>query len=145
MRLVNIFYFLGGHPCPDGSGRYLGTFEYDGAGGNDGVTADNGIVHHDGAHTDQYIVFDRTAMHNRIVADRYIITDDGLGLLVSAMDHCAILYVYFIAHANAVHIAPHYRIEPETAAIASHHIAYDRGIGGDKRILSETGVFTIYV
>jgi hypothetical protein len=51
-----------------------------------------------------------------------------------------ILNIYFISHAYAVYIAPHYSIEPNTAIIAHNYIANDGGIGGNKAITSKLRV-----
>src|SRR5688572_5893949 len=104
LRLVNCFYTLGWHTCPDRSLGYLGTLQYHGAGGYNSMTADLYIVHDDSTHTNEHIVVNSATMNDGIVPNGNIITNDRLGFFIRAMNYSAILYIHFITHADAVHI-----------------------------------------
>jgi hypothetical protein len=83
-------------------------------------------------------------MYDCIVSDAHIISDNGLGFFKSAMDHGAILHIYLVAHADAVHIAPYHGIEPHTAVVAHDNITYNGGIGSYKTIGAHDRADTIY-
>jgi hypothetical protein len=96
-------------------------------------------VHYDRTHADQYIIMNGAAMHQSIVADGNIIADLGWVFLVSAMDHCAILYVYFVAHFYIMNITTNHGVEPDAAFIAHYYISNNGCIGCYKTILAKLG------
>ena len=98
------------------------------------------IVHHNGSHADQYIVFNCTSMYNGIVADRHIIPYNGFCSFESTMDHCTILNIYFIANPDTIHISPNNSIKPYTAIITHHYITHNSCIRCDKTIVSKLRV-----
>jgi len=49
----NVLDLAGGDTSVDGAALYLRTFQHDSAGCNDGIAADFGIVHDDGAHANE--------------------------------------------------------------------------------------------
>src|ERR1044072_4512096 len=138
---ADLFYFFGRYPGVDSARLHLGAFQYNRPCSNGRVTADTGIVHYDGAHAYQYIVFYRTARHDGIVADRYIVADDRLRFFISAVDHRAVLDVHFIAYTNAVYITTYHRVEPNAATVTHRHIAHNSSIRRNKAILSKFGLY----
>jgi hypothetical protein len=102
------------------------------------------IVHHNGAHTNEYIIMNGAAMHNGIMPDGNIIADRCSVFLVSAMDAGSVLHIYFVTQLNKIHIATQHRVEPETAIITGNHIANDSGIGGNEAVVAELGVLIFY-
>src|ERR1051325_3528501 len=54
----------------------------------------------------------------------------------SAMDHCTVLNIYFIANTNTVHITTDYSIEPYAAFITHDNIANNCRIGSNEAICS---------
>lgn len=90
------------------------------------------MIHHNGPHADQHIVFQGTTMYDRIMADAAEIAYGRGCLLVGAVDDCAILYVDLVADPDAIHIAPYDRIEPEATMVADNDISYDGGVFSHK-------------
>ncbi len=134
--LGNVFYLFGRYAAIDGAGLYLGVFQHYCACSNNGIGADLGIVHNDGAHAHQHIIMYRASMNDGIMPDGNMIADDGLCFLIGAMYHGAVLYVHLFTDADAVHIAADNGIEPNAAVGADDHIAYDRCIRGYKTIFT---------
>jgi hypothetical protein len=79
-------------------------------------------------------------MYNGVMAYGNIISDDGLGAFIGAVNNGAILNIHFIPYAYAVYVAPHHGIEPDAAVVAHHYVANDSGIGSNKAIVSKLGI-----
>jgi hypothetical protein len=140
----DFFYLPGRDAGIDSSGFHPGVFKHHGSCSYDGIAADLGIVHNNCAHSDQNPVMDGAAMYDGIVANGYIIPDIDLGLLVSTMEHCAILYIHFVANADTVNIAAYHSVEPDTAIIAQYYVPYHSGIGCYETIFSELGGYAFH-
>jgi hypothetical protein len=78
------------------------------------------------------------------MADGYVIAYSGAEFLKSAMDAGAVLYINLVSDFNKVYIASYYGIEPETAVVTGNYIPNYSGIGGNKAISAELGVFIFY-
>lgn len=135
----DILYLPRGDAPVNGPGLYFGAFQHDGPGGNDGIAPDLGVVHNNGAHADQDLVMDRASMHDRVVPDGHIITDDGLCLLIRAVEYGPILYIDFIADPDTVDVAADDGIEPDAAVVSHDHIAYYSGIRRYKTSCAKLG------
>src|SRR5688500_15995374 len=82
-------------------------------------------IHNDRTHTDQYLVLYRASMNNRIMPDRYIISNDGLRLFKRTVDHCTILYIHPVTNANSIDVSPYHSTPPNRTIIAHAHITDD--------------------
>ena len=102
----------------------------------------HGIIHHNGTHSNQYIVVNGTAMHQCIMTNGNMITDIGRVFLVCTVNNCSVLNIYFVSYFNIVYITTNYRIEPYTAVVTHYHIADNCGIGGNKTIFTQLRMFT---
>jgi hypothetical protein len=71
---------------------------------------------------------DRTAMHYRIMSDRYLIAYVGSGFLVGTMDDYPILNICLIAYPDLMHISSYHGIEPNRTFISHDYITYHSGI-----------------
>jgi len=63
------------------------------------------MVHYDGTHTYQYIIFYGTAMHDSTMPDGNKITNSGGRFLIGAVNDGSVLNVYFVSNLNEVYIA----------------------------------------
>ena len=70
------------------------------------------------------------AVYNGVMTDRYIIANGGTAFFKSAVDTGPVLYIDLMAHTNKIYIAPQNCIEPDTAIVSHHHIAYHGRVGG---------------
>jgi hypothetical protein len=102
------------------------------------------MIHHDGAHANQYIVLQRTTMHQRIMPNAAKITNLSARFLIGAMDDGSILDIHSLADADGVYITTDYRIEPEAAMVARNDIAHKGGIFGDKTIFTKYWRYAFY-
>ncbi len=91
------FHFLSWHPGVYAPGLYDGVFQDNRSCGDNGMITNNCIVHHNGAHSHQHIIFNRASVYNGQVTNAYIITNDGAGLFVCAVDNYAILDIDLIS------------------------------------------------
>jgi hypothetical protein len=101
------------------------------------MVSDHGIVHHDGPHPNQHMVFDGAAVDNGVVADAHLITNDGAGLLVCTVDHGPVLDIDHISDAYRIDIAPDDRVEPYTAVISKDYVSNNGGVRGDIAVFAE--------
>ena len=60
------------------------------------------MIHYNGAHANEYIVVDGTAVNDGAVADRYIVADGGWRTLISAVNDGGVLNIDFVADANLI-------------------------------------------
>jgi hypothetical protein len=137
----DVLDLAGGNASVDGAALDLRAFQHNSAGCDDGVAADLGIVHDDGAHADENFIAEFAAVYDSVVTDGDVVANKGLGLLVSGVYDHAVLYVYFIADADAVDVAAYDGIEPDTYIIADLDVSYHSSIRGDKAIFSKFGEF----
>src|SRR6186713_776149 len=96
------------------------------------------MVHNNGAHADEYFVFEGTAVYDGIMSDAYLISDFGFCFLVGAVNHSAILDIHFVPDTDGVNIAAQDGIKPHTATVAHNHVA------GYRRVVSQKTVFSHY-
>src|ERR1700761_9062447 len=99
------------------------------------------MIHYNGSHTHQRMIFKRAAVYQRVVPYRNVITYVSRRIQVSSMNNSPILYIGVVAYFNVVYIATYYRVEPYRAIIAHDHIANNGRVFGDKAIGSPTWVF----
>src|ERR1035437_1335282 len=64
-----------------------------------------------------------TAMDDRVMCNRNIVSDRNRPLLIGAMDDSAILNVNLVSHPDGMDIATDNGIEPNTTLVTHHHIA----------------------
>jgi hypothetical protein len=138
------FYFLSWYPGVYASGLYYGVFQNNSACGYNGMTTNHCIVHHDGTHSHQHIIFDCASVYNGQVTNAYTITNDGAGFFVCAVDNYAILNIDLIADPDGIYIPPDNCVEPDTALISNDYVANNGGIGGDKAVLTELWMDSFY-
>ncbi len=138
----DILDLSGGDAAIDRAGLDLGAFEHYGARRDDGITADLGVVHNNGAHADEHLVLQGAAMYDRVMAYGNIVADHGLRLLIGAMDHRAILNIDLIADPNTIDVAAYHGIEPDAAIIPHDHVADHGGIRRDEAIFTKLGGFS---
>ncbi len=69
------------------------------------MTFDMYVIHDDGPHTDQHIIFNGTAVHDRPVADGYIVSDSNRCFFIGTVNDRPVLYIYFVARFNVMYIA----------------------------------------
>jgi hypothetical protein len=86
----------------------------------------------------------RATMNNGIMTNGNVTSNDGLRFQIGTMNDGPILHIHFIADADAVHVTPDYRIEPNTAIVADDHIAHDGAIGSKKAIVTDFGRYTFH-
>jgi hypothetical protein len=134
------FHFLSWYPGIYTSGLYNGIFQNNSACGNYGMATNHSIVHHDGAHAHQHMIFDRASVYYCQVTNAYTITNDGAGFFVCTVDNYAILDIDLIADPDSIYIPPYNGIEPDTTLISNDYVANYRGIWGNKAVLSELGM-----
>ena len=80
-------------------------------------------------------------MNDSVMANGYIISNNGFCFLESGMYNRAILNIYFIAEADAVYVTSYHCTKPYAAIITHHHIANDSGIGSNKTIFAKLRMF----
>src|SRR5690349_1060995 len=100
------------------------------------------VIHHDGPHADQYVVFNGATMHDGVVSDRYVASDHGLRSLIRTVDHGAVLNVRIISYGNGVHISANHGVEPNRAVLSHDHLPYHDGIVGQKTVFPKPGLKT---
>lgn len=142
--LRDILDLFSWHTCINASRFTHRIFQYYGSRSNDRVAVHDGIIHHNSAHPDQYIVVHRTAVYDSIVTDGNIIANRCAAFLKRTMNAGAVLNVDFIPHPDKIHIAPHHSIEPDAAIIAHNHIPHDGGIRRQEAIGSKLRMFALY-
>jgi hypothetical protein len=81
-------------------------------------------------------------MYNCIVSNAHIISNNGAGFLVSAMNNGTVLHIYLVAHAYDIYIAPNYGVEPDAAIVAHNHIPNNSGIGGNIAVVAKSGQYS---
>src|SRR5690606_21476455 len=141
---IDAFYFFGRNSCINTSGFYdciLGQYS---SCSNDGIAFYYTIIHHDSTHSDKYIILNRTAMNNGIVAYRNVIPDDCRVFLISTVNDGSILNIYFIADFNIVYITSYHSIEPNTTLVSHGYISYDSSIFSNKTIIRNLRTFSVY-
>ena len=60
---AHLFHWFGGNACPNPAAFDNWIFEYNGSRGDDTTGLHQRVIHHNGAHANQYIVFEFAAMH----------------------------------------------------------------------------------
>ena len=103
-------------------------FQYHRTRCNQHIRLDHGVVHHNRAHANQYIIVQNAAMYQRIVSDADIVANDGFRPFVRAMNHRPILNIDPIANPNPIHVGPNDRLKPKTTIIATNYIANNGGL-----------------
>jgi hypothetical protein len=83
-------------------------------------------------------------MHNGIMPYGNMVPYDGLGALISAVNHGSILDINAVPDPDTVYISPQHRIEPDAAFITHNNIANNSGIGSNKTVLSPFGKILFY-
>ena len=140
----NLFYLFSGYARVNRAAFANGTFQHNGPGSNNGIAVHHGAIHYNGAHAHQHIVVQRTAMHQCIVPNGYIVADNGFAALVRAMDDGTILHIDLVAQADAVDIAADNGVEPHTARITHFHVAHNSSVGCNKAGFAPAGCFVFY-
>lgn len=128
----------------DRSGFYFGAFQHNGAGGDDRIFSYLGIVHNDGAHSDEDIVMDGAAVYDGVMTYGNVVADMNAGLFVCSVQDDAVLDIYPIAYVDTIDIASYHGIEPKAAFVANLYVAHDGGIGRDKTVFAKAGRFAFY-
>src|SRR5690606_32059477 len=93
------------------------------------------MIHHDGTHSNQNIITDRTSMDQSLMSHIYRISYRCLSGLISTMYDGTILYISMITNANTIDIAANYCVEPNRA------IGIDYYISHNGRILCQKAAF----
>ena len=88
LRLHHLDEF-GGGTGPHLVGADFGAAQNYGTGGHQGAFAYLGVVHHDGAHSDQGVVVDLCPMDHHIVANGDVVADFNGGFLIKRVKHPA--------------------------------------------------------
>ena len=86
-----------------------------------------------GAHADQHVILDLTAVNACAVSDRHIVADDAR-VLIRDMQTREILDVRTDADRDIVDIAARDHARPETRVLPKPHIAREEDLRGDKRL-----------
>lgn len=131
---AGLFHFFCRYTRINTSAFHNRSFQYYRTSGNNAVGMNNTTIHYNGAHAYKYMIMQGTAVHQRIVANAYMITNNRGGFFVGTMDDCSVLNIYSIANAYAVYISPHHRIKPKTAIIARYNITTENGIWRNKTV-----------
>ncbi len=87
---------------------------------HDAVIADFRAVQHRGAHANQHVVSDSTAVYNRPVSNRA--ARANMGFLV---EHSAVLNVGALAHCNSPVVAPQNGVVPDVNALGQSYVPAD--------------------
>src|SRR5215218_10186627 len=117
----------------------MSSFQYHSASRYNTVTLYYTAVHYDRPHPNEYIIVERTTMHQSIMPNAYIVANVGCVLLVCAMDTGAILHIHLIAHFYVVHIAANNGIEPDATLITHLHIAGNGSVRSNETVGTEGG------
>jgi hypothetical protein len=102
------------------------------------------MVHDNGTHSDQYIIFDGATVHNGTVAD----TDPGAYLggsfAVGAMNHRTVLDIGAVTDPYGVNIPANHSLKPNSAFIPQGDIPGKGCVWGDEAILAPGWTQSIY-
>src|SRR6185437_3427977 len=82
------------------------------------------------------MIMKRTAVHQSVVTDGYIIADVGWSIKIGAMNYRPILDIGVIADPDIMHISPDHCVKPNRAIIAHHNIADDGRIVSNETIVA---------
>src|SRR5690606_7219690 len=95
-------------PCRDDGAR-----GDEGARGNPSSSLHSGVVHDDGAHADEHLVFDDGPMHHGVVADDDITTDASIGDVVRHVDGRVVLNIAAGTDPDFSHVPAQHRAKPD--------------------------------
>jgi hypothetical protein len=112
----------------------LGVFKHHSASRYNATCAHYRMVHYNGAHANENIVFHRAAMHNSPMPNTHPRTNRGCSFLVGAVNDGSILNIRFLTDADAVHIATQYGVKPHGTIISQYNVAYNGGVFGYKAL-----------
>ena len=79
------------------------------------------------------------SMHVRTMADRHVVSDDALRLLVCRVEYGIVLDVHAVADADCPDVSAQHRTVPYAAVVAHLHCSYDRRGLSQKHALSDYG------
>src|SRR5690606_6278556 len=88
-----------------------------------GIAFHRTVVHNDGAHPDQHIILNMTAVNNCVMAYRHDVTYYPPVFLVTAGKQGIVLLIYPIAHCYLKNIVPAYAVVLNTALSSHANIA----------------------
>jgi hypothetical protein len=111
---------------------------------NNAITAYNSIVHDNGAHSNEHVIGNGTAVNDGIVPYGYIVTNNGLGFLVGAVDDGSILNIHLIPHSDAIDVSPYDSVEPNATVDAHDHVPNDGGVRRYETIFTPLGLDPIH-
>jgi hypothetical protein len=95
------------------------------------------MIHHNGAHAYQHVVFEGAAVYNGVVAYRNSAANIGGCGFISAMNNGIVLNVGLVTDADIVYVAANHRIEPHTTLLAHGHFAYNGGVVGNETLVAD--------
>ena len=139
-----ILHFFGRHSRVNTSWFTNCILQYHGTCCNYAIAMNSCVIHHNGSHSDQYIIMNCTTMHDGVVTYRDIITNSSAVLLKRAMDACTILDIYLVAHSDKINITPDHTIKLGTAVITHNHITHNCCIRRQEAIVTKLGQFIFY-
>jgi hypothetical protein len=113
-----------------------GVFQYNRARPNDHVFLYHSVIHYNGTHAYQGMIFKVATVHDSVMPDRYMITDGSSGPHVSCMYYRAILYIGIVADMDIVNIPTDNGVKPNRAIIAQYNIANYGAVICYKAVLS---------
>jgi len=94
------------------------------------------MIHHDGTHTNQNIIFDGATVHNGTVADTYPGAYLGSRFAVGAMNNRTVLDIGTVTDPYGVNIPANHGLKPHGASIPQDDISRKGCVGGDEAILT---------
>ena len=113
------------------AGRHGHALRHQRAGGDDGAGADHAAVQQHGSHSNQAAVLDRAAVDDGRVPDRHVVANHRRMRVAHHVDERQILNIGAGADADAVDVAPHHHVHPDTAFRTNVDVADDLGTGID--------------
>ncbi len=97
------------------------------------------MVHEDGTHAHQDVIFQGTAVYDRPVPDRHIVPDRGRGSLIGTVEDGPILYVDFVAYPYRVDIPTDDGLEPHAAIVPHDDISHNSSVLCQKTVVPKPG------
>ncbi len=95
------------------------------------IFVNNTIIHHTGLHANKAIIAQDTGMEQGLMADGYIMANDGAFAKCLAMNHRAVLYITIIANLYLVNITADNATIPYIALWPNNNITNYNGPGGN--------------
>jgi hypothetical protein len=97
------------------------------------------MVHEDGTHAHEDIVFQGAAVYDSAVSDRHIVPDRGRRPLIGTVEDGSILHIDFVAYPDGVDISADNSLKPYATIVSHDDISHNGSVFCQKTVVPKPG------